>query len=131
MTKGRIAKEIVCWIIALLLALVCFRSGLMKMPGIPGEEFWIRDFSRWDYPLWFKTVVGIAELVSGLFLLVPRTAAYGGTIFAMVMIGAIFTHATHGESSRLPFNFILLALSLVVVVVRRPSFIKRLGKPDA
>jgi putative oxidoreductase len=118
MTKARIAREVVIWIVTLLVALVCLRSGLMKMPGVPGVEFWIRDFARWGYPEWFRIVVGIAELVSFLLLLVPRFAGYGALIFAVVMLGAIFTHATHGESVRLPFNIILLALSMIVVFVR-------------
>jgi hypothetical protein len=40
------------------------------------------------------------------------------------MLGAILTHATHGESSRLPFNLFLLALSAIVIYFRglkRPS----------
>ena len=129
MTKGRIAKEIIFWLIALLLALVCLRSGVMKMPGVPGSEFWIRDFERWGYPTWFRLVVGIAEIISGVLILMPRVASYGAGIFAIVMSGAIFTHATHSESSRLPLNFFLLALSLTIVFVRRPNFLKRLGKP--
>ena len=120
MTKGRIVKEIVLWIVTLLLALVCLRSGVMKMPGVPGVEFWIRDFARWGSPDWFRTVVGIAELASFVLLLVPRVAAYGALIFGIVMLGAIFTHATHGESVRLPFNLVLLGMCVVIVVARRP-----------
>jgi uncharacterized membrane protein YphA (DoxX/SURF4 family) len=70
-------------------------------------------------------VVGIAELVSMLLLLVPRLASYGASLFAIVMLGAIFTHATHNETSRLPFNLLLLTLTLVIAFVRRPSFLKR------
>jgi len=55
-------------------------------------------------------------------------AGYGASIFAVVMLGAIFTHATHNESSRLPFNFLLLALSLIIVFARQPSFFKKLRK---
>ena len=128
MTKGRIAKEIVFWIIALFLALVCLRSGLMKMPGVPGVQFWIRDFGRWGYPDWFRVAVGVAELISFVLLLVPRVAGYGASIFAVVMLGAIFTHATHNESSRLPFIFLLLALSLIIIFARQPSFLKKLRK---
>jgi uncharacterized membrane protein YphA (DoxX/SURF4 family) len=128
MTKKRIAKEIALWIVALLLALVCLRSGLMKVPGVPGGQFWIRDFQRWGYPGWFRLVVGIAELISFALLLVPRLAGYGASVFALVMLGAIVTHASHGESSRLPFNFLLLALSLIIVFARRPNFLKRLRK---
>ena len=128
MTKGRIAKEIVLWLIALLLALVCLRSGLMKITNIAGAKFWIRDFQRWGYPGWFRLVVGVAELISFALLLVPRVAGYGAAIFAVVMLGAIFTHATHHESSRLPFNFLLLTLSLIIVFARQPSMLKRLRK---
>ena len=124
MTKGRIAKEAVLWVIALFLALVCLRSALMKMPGVPGVQFWMRDFQRWGYPDWFRLVVGVAELISFALLLVPRLAGYGATIFAIVMLGAIFTHATHNESARLPFNFLLLALSLITVFARRPFFLQ-------
>ena len=129
MTKGRIAQEVVFWIIALFLALVCLRSGLMKMPGLPGEKFWIRDFQRWGYPGWLRLAVGAAELASFALLLVPRFAGYGAGVFALVMLGAIFTHATHNESSRLPFTFLLLALSLIIIYARQPIFLKRhLGK---
>jgi hypothetical protein len=41
------------------------------------------------------------------------------------MLGAIFTHATHNETSRLPFNLLLITLSLVIAFARRPSFLKR------
>jgi uncharacterized membrane protein YphA (DoxX/SURF4 family) len=128
MKKGRIAKEIALWIITLFLALVCLRSGLMKMPGVPGVEFWMRDFLRWGYPDWFRIVVGVAELVSFLLLLLPRVAGYGASFFAVVMLGAIFTHATHNESSRLPFNFLLLTLSLIIIFARQPNFLKKLRK---
>jgi len=123
MTKLRIVKEVLLWIIALLLALVCLRSGWLK---VSGNIFWVRDFHRWGYPDGFRVVVGIAELVSAALLLIPRLAGYGASLFAVVMLGAIYTHATHNESSRLPFNFFLLALSLVIAFMRRPNFLKKL-----
>ena len=128
MKKGQIAKEVALWIIALFLALVCLRSGLMKMPGVPGEQFWIRDFQRWGYPGWFRIAVGAAELVSFALLLVPRLAGYGAAIFSIVMLGAIFTHATHHESGRLPFNFLLLGLSLLIILARQPTLLKKLRR---
>jgi putative oxidoreductase len=126
MTKGRIAKEIILWVIALLLALVCLRSGLMKMPGVPGVEFWIRDFQRWGYPDWFRVVVGAAELISFVLLVVPRVAGYGAMIFAVVMLGAVVTHASNGESARLPFNLVLIAFSIIIIYARRPRLIGNL-----
>ena len=122
MTKGRIVKEVALWIITLLLALVCLRSGWLK---VTGNVFWVRDFHRWGYPDWFRIVVGIAELTLMVLLLVPRFASYGASLFAAVMLGAIFTHYTHNETSRLPFNLFLLTLSLVIAFVRRPTFLKK------
>lgn len=122
LTKTRLAKEIALWLVALFLALVCLRSGLTKLPA---DSFWIRDFRRWHYPDWFRIVVAVFELVSCLLLVVPRVASAGACLFAIVMLGAIYTHATHQESSRLPFNFLLLALSLVVLFARRHGFAKR------
>jgi uncharacterized membrane protein YphA (DoxX/SURF4 family) len=119
-------KEIVLWIIALLIAFVCLRSGVMK---VTGNIFWVRDFHRWGYPDWFRIVVGVAELVSMALLLIPAFASYGATIFSVVMLGAIYTHATHNESSRLPFNLLLLALALIIAFTRRPKFLKNL--PEA
>ena len=123
MTKGRIVKEVLLWIIALFLALVCLRSGLLK---VTGNIFWVRDFHRWGYPDWFRIAVGIAELVSMALLLVPRFAGYGAGVFAVVMLGAIYTHASHNELSRLPFNLLLLALALIIAFTRRPNFLKKL-----
>ena len=125
MTKLRIAKEVLLWLITLFLALICLRSGLLK---VTGNMFWVRDFHRWGYPDWFRLVVGIAELISAALLLVPRLASYGASLFAIVMLGAIFTHATHNETSRLPFNLLLLTLSLVILFARRPSFLKHPAK---
>jgi putative oxidoreductase len=124
-TKVGILKEVVLWIITLFVALVCLRSGWLK---VTGNIFWVRDFHRWGYPDWFRIVIGITELTSMAFLLVPRFASYGASLFALVMLGAIFTHYTHNETSRLPFNLLLLTLSLVIVVLRRPSFPQRARK---
>jgi putative oxidoreductase len=122
MTKHRIAKEVLLWVIALFLALICLRSGWLK---VTGNVFWVRDFHRWGYPDWFRVVVGITELTSMALLLIPRLASYGASLFVVVMLGAIFTHATHHEFSRLPFNFLLLGLSMIIIFARKPTFLLR------
>jgi len=115
MTKKRIAVEVLLWGVTIFLALVCLRSGVTKLPA---DSFWVRDFRRWGYPGWFRVAVGAAELAACALLLYPRAASVGAGLFAAVMLGAIFTHATHDEFTRLPFNFLLLALSLVVLLAR-------------
>jgi putative oxidoreductase len=126
-TIARIAKEVVLWIITLFLVLVCLRSGWQK---VTGNIFWVRDFHRWGYPDWARIVVGLAELTSLGLLLIPRFASYGASLFGVVMLGAIFTHATHHETSRLPFNFLLLGLSLIIIFARRPAFLTTARNKD-
>jgi uncharacterized membrane protein YphA (DoxX/SURF4 family) len=128
MTKARIAKEVLLWIVMLLLALVCLRSGWLK---VTGNISWVRDFHRWNYPDWFRMLVGVAELISGALILIPRFAGYGASLFVVVMMGAIYTHMTHNEISRISFNILLLALSLVVVFGRLPRPLKRLIRKPA
>ena len=60
-TKGRIAKEVAVWIITLLLALVCLRSGWLK---VTGNIFWVRDFHRWGYPDWLLLLEGARQKLS-------------------------------------------------------------------
>ncbi len=122
MTKARVAGKLLLWAVTVFLALVALRSGLTKLPA---ENFWVRDFRRWGYPGWFRVAVGAAELLACALLLVPRLAAYGAALFAAVMLGAIYTHAAHGETTRLPFNVVLFALSVAVLYARRPGFLKR------
>ena len=121
MTKGRIAREITLWLVTLFLALVCLRSGLQK---VTENLFWVRDFQRWGYPGWFRIAVGVAELLSFVLLLVPRLASFGAGLFALIMLGAIYTHAINNERGRLPFNLLLLALSLVILFARRRGIAK-------
>jgi uncharacterized membrane protein YphA (DoxX/SURF4 family) len=121
-SKARVAAKILLWAVTLFLALVALRSGATKLPA---DGFWVRDFRRWGYPGWFRVAVGAAELAACVLLLVPRLASYGAALFAAVMLGAIYTHAAHGEQVRLPFNVALLALSVVVLYARRPGFLKR------
>ena len=128
MTKTRIAKEVLLWIVVLLLALVSLRSGWLK---VTGNASWVRDFHRWNHPDWFRMLVGVAELISGALLLIPRLAGYGASVFVVIMIGAIYTHMTHNELSRVPFNLLLLAFSLIIVFGRLPRPLKRLIRNPA
>ncbi|HYH85632.1 MAG TPA: DoxX family protein [Pyrinomonadaceae bacterium] len=90
-----------------------------------GRRFLGARFSEVGLPPWFRLAVALAELAAFTLLLIPRLASFGAGLFAVVMAGAIYTHATHNESSRLPFNFLLLALSLLVLYARRRGLTKK------
>ena len=82
-------KNFLLWLPALFLAYVFARQGLAKFSPASG---WAKAFAIWHFPVWFRVVVGCAEVIAAALLLVRRTAAIGATIVMIVMIGAMATH---------------------------------------
>lgn len=81
-------------IVVLLWVLTVFEVLTMGLAGATkfmNAEMWQGHFASWGYPVWLTSVVGVAELVGVVLLLVPGTAlrAAGGLI--VIMIGALGT----------------------------------------
>jgi putative oxidoreductase len=89
-TRGRrIALEVLLWALAAMLIMVFVRAGWAKFDTSSG---WARAFTFWGYPVWFRLLIGVLELVAALLLVWPRTAAYGAAIIIVVMLGGMGTH---------------------------------------
>jgi uncharacterized membrane protein YphA (DoxX/SURF4 family) len=114
------AATVALWMLTILLALEFFLAGASKFAA--GGAEWPANFVRWGLPHWLLPVVGLVEIGSALLLFVPRLATLGGVGLGVVMIGAIGTHATHGEWRRLVFCAVLLGLSALVAWMRRAEF---------
>jgi len=110
------ARSIGVWAVSVLLGLFCVFVGVMKFGD---ARTWDRAFAHWGYPLWFRPVVGLAEVAAGLLIFVPRVAAHGALLMAVVMVGALGTHIVHGETKRLLAPLVFLGLSAVVFMARR------------
>jgi putative oxidoreductase len=104
------------WLCQVALALMFLFAGGNKFRGTA----WPRMFARWGYPDHFYIVVGIIEVVAAILLFVPRLSAFAALTLIVIMIGAGFTHALHGEEQRLPQIFIM-SLMLGVVAYGRWS----------
>jgi uncharacterized membrane protein YphA (DoxX/SURF4 family) len=89
-TRGRrIALEVLLWLLAAMLVMVFVRAGWDKFDASSG---WARAFRVWEYPVWFRVLVGVLEVVAAVLLVWPRTAAYGAAIIIVVMLGGMGTH---------------------------------------
>jgi uncharacterized membrane protein YphA (DoxX/SURF4 family) len=79
---------VLLWLVTGLEVLTMGLAGATKFTN---AAMWQGHFSSWGYPVWLPSVVGVAELVGVVFLLVPRTAlaAAGGLI--VIMLGALGT----------------------------------------
>jgi uncharacterized membrane protein YphA (DoxX/SURF4 family) len=86
---GRIALEVLLWAMSAMLVWVFTRAGLDKFDDASG---WARAFRFWGYPVWFRVLIGVIEIVAALMLLWPRTAAYGAALIVVVMLGGMGTH---------------------------------------
>src|SRR5262245_11562616 len=102
--------RILIWLPQIALAAMFVTAGMGKFTG----TLWARMFARWCYPDHFYLVIGAAEVLGGLALLVPRFAAPASLMLIVIMIGAGLTHLLHGEERRLPE---ILVLSLLLGVV--------------
>lgn len=69
LTKPRpLIATLLLWAGTCLLFVLFLAGGIQKLTQ---ETSALRDFARWQYPIWFMLVIGTVELGSALLLLVP------------------------------------------------------------
>jgi uncharacterized membrane protein YphA (DoxX/SURF4 family) len=120
--RKEIAVEIVLWLFALFLAWVFIRQGLAKFDDTSG---WARAFRTWQFPVWFRILIGVLETSAALLLLWKRTAFAGAVIIAVVMLGGMGTHVYWGQLRQVTAEMLPLLLSTIVALGRRKSFLLR------
>ena len=128
MKRVRIVGKVLLWIVSIFagLAMVAVGQGKFTNP-----ELWATWFESWGYPGWFMTLVGAAEVLGGLSLLIPKTAPYGAAGLIIIMLGALFTVVTN-ESGRFTPPPVLMYLTLFSIIVwfRRPEWLRTPASAD-
>lgn len=116
--------NILAWILAGVLALAFGSAGLMKIAQpkdkLAARMDWVNDFS----PGMVK-FIGVAEVLGALGLILPQATGIAPILtplaavgLAIIMIGAIITHARRSEPQMVIVNVVLLVLALLVAVLR-------------
>jgi putative oxidoreductase len=113
-------RTVATWILTVLLALAFLGAGGSKLASQP---MMIATFNGFGYPQWFMYVTGVIEIAGAVLVLVPRVAFIGAALLVCVMVGAIFSHLTHGQAAKVPLPLVLLALAVAVGTLRgwRPA----------
>jgi uncharacterized membrane protein YphA (DoxX/SURF4 family) len=70
----QVVLDVFLWVVALFLAYVFSKQGLAKFSDSSG---WAQAFRQWHFPVWFRILVGAAEIAAALLLLTRRTASGG------------------------------------------------------
>ena len=109
------------WALAILLAVVFVRAGISKLAG-PSASGWAGRLAQWGYPPYARYVIGALEILGGLGVLIPRFRRGAAPILVALMIGALCTHAVHGEVPRLIPPLVLGGLAFALYSSRpRPG----------
>jgi putative oxidoreductase len=114
-------RNVIAWILQVLLAALFIYSGGHKLMDLAGTT---KMFESMGMPGWFAALVGGAELLGGIGLLVPRTVRPAAIGLIVVMLGAVFMHATKipgGLAKGVPAIVSLLLLVVVLVLRSRTA----------
>ena len=107
--------SVVAWVMAILLCIAFLGAGAAKLTAQPMMTM---EFAAFGYPQWFMYVTGFIEIVSAILVVVPRTSRIGAGLLTCVMVGAIFSHLTHGQAGMIGAPVVLLALAAVQFQLR-------------
>ena len=108
------------WVVAALLAAAFLAAGLTKLSrpkaALAAQMGWVEDFSQAAV-----RAIGAAEVLAALGLILPAAVGVApilvplaATGLAIVMIGAIVTHARRHEAQMIAANVVLLVLAAFV-----------------
>ncbi|MCH7826117.1 MAG: DoxX family protein, partial [Acidobacteria bacterium] len=83
-------KNIAYWALIIFLAAIFVMVGVGKLTQM---EAWQDPFvNQWNLPAWLAPITGVAEILGGLMLLIPKLTTLGAAVIVMVMLGATGTH---------------------------------------
>ena len=114
------ARNVIAWILQILLAILFIKSGFGKLSNLPGT---MKFFNGMGLPGWMAYVIGGAELLGGIGLLIPQTVRAAAMGLILVMIGALVMHTTKipGGIGGVAFAGALLLGLLIVLWLRWPA----------
>ena len=111
-------KQIGLYAVLGVLTLMMGSSGIGKLVS---TQEWLIEWDKYGYPLWFMYAIGILQVVGSIMLWLQKTRFWAAALFAVIMVGAVFTHINTGEYIGIPSNVVLLVLSAVVMWANRNS----------
>lgn len=108
-------KRIVTIILSVLLGLLFFGSGIMKLIGSAEVQ---AQFAKWGLGSWMR-IIGVIEILCAALFLIPRTMVLGTLLLSAYLGGAMLTHITHAEPPFAPA--IVLAVVWITAYLKKPT----------
>lgn len=117
-------------ILSILLGLMLVNGGLdkflhyMPVPENLPEEL-IKDMVALAEIAWLMPLIGFAEIIGGLFIIIKKTRTLGILVVFPVMVGALLTHI-FVEPSGLPILLIIWAILIWNIVEYKTTYLSLL-----
>jgi putative oxidoreductase len=107
-------------VLASVLGVAHLVFGATKLAAVPTL---VEQFRAWELPPWMMYLVGVAQVLGGIGLLVRNLRLPSSFAMGLVMIGATVTVlATGHEPSNAPLTIVLALLCFAVAGHRLPQF---------
>jgi len=125
-------KSKILFVLCLLTGLLFINAGLDKffhyMPA-PKDmpEKMVKMGAAFMEIGWLLPLVGAAEILGGLLLIIPKTRALGAVIIVPVLTGILLTNITMAPSG-LPIVFAIIAIILWVIIDNREKYLPMISK---
>ncbi|MFZ3454053.1 DoxX family protein [Arthrobacter sp. 7Tela_A1] len=112
------------WVAEIVLALLYLGLGVMRL--VQPYDKLVRVL-RWpaDYPAWAVKLIGLAEILGALGLIIPAAADVAPVLtpvaacaLAVMMAGAVVVHLRRRERQRVALPCILLAVNVFIAIGR-------------
>ena len=112
-------RHVIAWVLQAALALLFIKAGFDKLSNLDGT---MKMFGSMGLPGWFTYLIGGAELLGGIGLLVPRTVRMAAQGLLVIMAGTVIMHATvlPGGMAKGGPALVFLLLLVALFRLRRP-----------
>ena len=127
-------KSKVLFVLALLFGLFFMNAGLnkflnyMPMPKYLPEKM-MKAMNAFMEIGWIMPLVGLAEIVGGLLIIIPKTRALGALIIFPVMVGIFLTNIVQDKSG-LPIALVLGVILTWIMYENREKYLPLINKPN-
>lgn len=93
-----------------------------------GAKQMVQEFQRYGYSQGFRIFTGLIEVIGAVGMIAgiwyPQIAALAAILFALTMIGGLFTHIRLKDPGKnMGAPFILLILSIIVAIINLNSLV--------
>lgn len=119
-------KNKILFVVSLLFGLMFINAGLnkffnyMPMPKDMPESLQ-KAFGAFMQIGWLMPLVGIVEIIGGIFFIIPKTRAFAAVMVLPVMVGIMLTN-TVTDTSGMPIALVFFVINLWVLYENRGKY---------